>query len=269
MAAGPLLLADPDAANVNPAEFGTLAAEMAAAYRRRVDFYKNEYGKALPEALEMAARTSADSLQAAFIESLRVEPPDQVSWADLQQLEDAGPGDALRKWAEVKAFARDELISGMRGAAVVECMSEMGGGPLVRARYIALRQEMAKDWEPLTGIERLLIEQMAQAYTMQHYWMDALGYRASFSLADVDRGRGEWTPPTLTKQQGIDNAAAMVDRWNRMFLRCLRQLRDLRRYSPVVIQNAGQVNVGGQQVNVSKQGTESVKVRRAKRRARA
>jgi len=31
----------------------------------------------------------------------------------------------------------------------------------------------------------------------------------------------------------------------------LRQLRDLRRYAPVVTQNAQQVNVGNQQLNVS------------------
>ena len=43
----------------------------------------------------------------------------------------------------------------------------------------------------------------------------------------------------------------MVDRFNRMLLRTLRGLRDLRRYAPVVIQSAGQVNVGAQQVNVS------------------
>jgi hypothetical protein len=38
---------------------------------------------------------------------------------------------------------------------------------------------------------------------------------------------------------------------NRIFLRTLRQLRDLRRYT-VVIQNPGQVNIGAQQVNVTK-----------------
>jgi hypothetical protein len=47
-------------------------------------------------------------------------------------------------------------------------------------------------------------------------------------------------------------ATAMVDRYNKMFIRTLRALRDLRRYAPsVVIQNAGQVNVGSQQVNVA------------------
>ena len=42
----------------------------------------------------------------------------------------------------------------------------------------------------------------------------------------------------------------MVDRFNRMFLRTLLGLRDQRRYS-VVVQSAGQVNVGQQQVKVA------------------
>jgi hypothetical protein len=44
----------------------------------------------------------------------------------------------------------------------------------------------------------------------------------------------------------------MIDRFNKIVLRTLRALRDLRRYAPaVIVQNAGQVNVGGQQVNVA------------------
>lgn len=44
----------------------------------------------------------------------------------------------------------------------------------------------------------------------------------------------------------------MMDRFNKIFLRSLRALRDLRRFSrPVIVQRAGQVNVGGQQLNVA------------------
>ena len=44
----------------------------------------------------------------------------------------------------------------------------------------------------------------------------------------------------------------MVDRFNKLFLRTLRALRDLRRYAPtVMIYNAGQVNIGQQQVNAA------------------
>jgi hypothetical protein len=44
----------------------------------------------------------------------------------------------------------------------------------------------------------------------------------------------------------------MADRFNGIFLRTLRALCSLRKVPlAVVVQNAGQVNVGGQQVNVA------------------
>lgn len=50
----------------------------------------------------------------------------------------------------------------------------------------------------------------------------------------------------------------MCGRFNQLFLRTLRELRDLRRYTPaVVVQHAGQINVAGQQVNVAGATQES------------
>ena len=43
----------------------------------------------------------------------------------------------------------------------------------------------------------------------------------------------------------------MVERLQGMFLRALKALRELRRQVPVVVQKAGQVNVGGKQVNIN------------------
>jgi hypothetical protein len=43
----------------------------------------------------------------------------------------------------------------------------------------------------------------------------------------------------------------MVERFNGMFLRTLKALRELRRTPGVVVRNAGQVNVGQQQINVN------------------
>ena len=46
-------------------------------------------------------------------------------------------------------------------------------------------------------------------------------------------------------------SAAMANRFHRRFVRSLRALRDLRRYiSNVVVQQAGKINVGAQQVNL-------------------
>ena len=47
----------------------------------------------------------------------------------------------------------------------------------------------------------------------------------------------------------------MADRWQRMYFRAIRSLRDWRRYTPkVTINNQNQVNIandGGQQINVA------------------
>jgi hypothetical protein len=63
-----------------------------------------------------------------------------------------------------------------------------------------------------------------------------------------------WKSPYQSEADAVDQAHRFADGYNRQFLRVLRQLRDLRRYAPVIIQNVGQVNVGNQQVNVSKLG---------------
>ncbi|MDP8924408.1 MAG: hypothetical protein M3O34_16240 [Chloroflexota bacterium] len=68
---------------------------------------------------------------------------------------------------------------------------------------------------------------------------------------EVER-RGGWAPPTVDAAAAIDQAAAMTDRFNRLFMRTLRALRDLRRYSAsVVVQNVGQLNLGQAQVNIA------------------
>ena len=54
-----------------------------------------------------------------------------------------------------------------------------------------------------------------------------------------------WLPPRVTDSEAIEQAAAMVDRFHRIMMRTIRQLQNLRRNPPVVmVQNAGQVNVG-------------------------
>jgi hypothetical protein len=70
---------------------------------------------------------------------------------------------------------------------------------------------------------------------------------------------GRWQPPRLSSNAAIEQAAAIADRFNRLVLRTLRQLRDLRRYTPAVtIQTAGQVNIGTQQVNMAHPQQQSI-----------
>jgi len=49
------------------------------------------------------------------------------------------------------------------------------------------------------------------------------------------------------EQEAVEHAAQVADRYNRLFLRTLRQMRDLRRYQvPVTINNLQQVNIAAE-----------------------
>lgn len=133
-----------------------------------------------------------------------------------------------------------------------------GGVPLCpweRARFLALRTELAQGWQPRNGVERQLVDTLVQAQAAMYHWQEVLMARAALDVFETSRevkSQGKWTPLRVTDAQAMEQAAGMVDRFNRIFLRTLRALRDLRRCGPtVVVQNAAQVNVGEQQINVA------------------
>ena len=68
---------------------------------------------------------------------------------------------------------------------------------------------------------------------------------------------GKRSEKRIDGSESAREAREEAERWDRVFIRAVRALRDLRRYSPAVIVNnqGGQVNVasdGGQQTNVVK-----------------
>jgi hypothetical protein len=235
-----------------PSEAVPLARELANAVRERVQSYKDVYGVSHPEAVALAGQPAP----AGSDDQLLRGPPDQVCWADLENLLGRDPERALARWEEIKQAARDEARSGHRAAKRVQ---RWGGSPWQRAEYLALRHELQEGWQPRHGVERQLLETMAQAQTAAEYWLGVLTTRSSLAgvreMAGLQQGKG-WETPRVTEAQAVEQAGAMVDRFNQMFLRTLRALRDLRRGpQPVFVQNAGQVNVGQQQVNVAAHGS--------------
>ena len=100
-----------------------------------------------------------------------------------------------------------------------------GGSPWRRARFLALRHDLASEWQPANGVERQLIDQMALAYSATLDWLDTLATRGGHQSRDERREAretGRWQPPRVSEQEAIDQAAAMVDRFNKIFLRTLR-----------------------------------------------
>ena len=175
-------------------------------------------------------------------------PPQSTSWLDLDQLAAQDPELAARRWEEVKIAARKELASGHWAAAAMETANQYCWQ---RAQFLVLRDDLASQWRPRNGIEWCLIDGMTQALVMQRHWMQRLIEVDSLEWPEPPSAdAAKFQPPRLSSSMAIDQAAAMVDRFNRIFMRGLRQLRDLRRYTVSI--SAQQVNIAHQQqVNVA------------------
>ncbi|HEV2122263.1 MAG TPA: hypothetical protein VGW38_05770 [Chloroflexota bacterium] len=221
---------------------------MAAAYREMTAIYRDRMRLSQEEAFERVTGTDADRMR----DHLLHDEPEQIMWPGIQRLTDVDPIAAQQVWERLKRTASDELTSGHRAAAVLD----YDGLPWDRARFLAIRQAFSEEWQPQGGIELALLDTLAQSHSQYLWWLERLHLMSILECQLDDpklRRQGYWQPPRVDGAQAIAEAGAMVERFNRLFLRTLRALRDLRRYTPpsVVVQQAGQVNVGQQQVNVT------------------
>jgi hypothetical protein len=226
------------------AEATTLASEMAAAFARMTEYYRRQYDLTPQEAMAHASGL----LGPCYGDGALTCPPHQVTWFGLQNVANTDPARAVQRWEEVKHAALMELRSGHRAA---KTMDGLDGDCWQRAQFLAVRHDLAEAWQPRTGVERQLIDLMTQARVAVFQWMEKLARRSSVASMNLPDD-GMWKTPSMSDAEAVEQAAAMVDRFNKMFLRTLKALLDLRRVVPaVVVQNAGQVNVAGQQVNVA------------------
>jgi len=228
------------------AEVRALARILADNYAEFVGYYVREFKKTLPEAIVEVEKSPSE-----YIDRVLKESPKQTSWHSLGSLERIDPELALKRWDEIRQTARDELVSGHDAADQFEYE------PYARARFLAVHESFVEQWRPANDGERLLVDMLAQLFSSFTYWLGVLQSRTHFEIErEREQGhgmrRGKLKPTTIEASQAQEQAANMVDRFNRLFLRTLRGLRDLRRYSSVTIQNAGQVNIGTQQVNAAK-----------------
>jgi hypothetical protein len=223
-----------------------LAREAATAFAEAVRTYREHFRLPAEEAVRRAAESDV-----AALERILNGPPGRVSWYDLDKLARADPEAAMRRWGEVKAAARGELRSGHRAVRTLEVGFGTCWG---RAQFLAVRSELVESLRPRDAAELLLIDQMAAAQVQLWDWQQTLAAYAEVAVpgAKGDPRRGSAPgPPRVTDAAALEQAAAMVERFQRLFHRALAALQGLRRKAPVVVRHAGQVNVGQQQINVS------------------
>jgi len=255
--------------------YGSLLRELQHAYIKRVAFYRSERGGALSleEARAAAYHACKDEEEAkAIYQKLMSVPLDTIDFVDLAEMCSVAPQLAEEIWEGLKSEAGDKFESGHLATEATYPVQHMRTAWNV-ASYLGIRESFIAEWRPRGGIELSLIDMLAQAFLMYQHWMKESVLRTQTREREVhpeyekwqqakepkanDRSGfldGYWFRPFVHEQAAVEHAAQMADRWNRIYMRTLRNMRDLRRYSvPVTINNPQQVNIaadGGHQVNV-------------------
>lgn len=255
--------------------YGSLLREFQKAFVERVAFYRSDSGGALDveEARAKAYHGCKDEGEAKRLyDKIMSYSLDNIDFVDLYEMWPVAPQLAEEIWERLKREAGDQFESGHLATEAMYPVRYMRTAWNV-ASYLGLRESFIAEWQPRGGIELSLIDMLAQAFLMYQHWMNQSVLRAQTTAREVhpdyekwqsnrepkarDKSGfldGYWFRPFIHEQAAVEHAAQMADRWNRIYMRTLRNMRDLRRYSvPVTINNPQQVNIaadGGQQVNV-------------------
>lgn len=128
------------------------------------------------------------------------------------------------------------------------------------AHVVALRRRLQREFKAETAVELMLIDLLVANYQQQCDWHEILGQR-TYILHKREATYGGRPRPGGVESIDLDGLADRVlpilDRLNRQFLRTVKAMRDLKSSSLIVnINQAGQVNVGNEQINLSKSEPE-------------
>jgi len=218
--------------------------------------------KRYPDDAEMQARWTPELIEGyatgeddtGAIERLRKESFHTATWRDVQGAMAQDAPQAFAIYTAMSEAVKDRVESGILASDAL-CFQM----PYERLEFAIIRKGFIDEWQPRGGIESSLVDMLAQNYIAWQFWLKrAFDVATNQDLASeqVSKNKsyqepGSWRPPSVTAKEWLDHSTQMADRFNRMFLRVLRQMRDLRRYAaPVTINNPAQVNIGGQQTNI-------------------
>jgi hypothetical protein len=226
--------------------------------------------KAYARVLEAETKTGPAPVQGRYWvdsvgDALSMSPED-LSWNAIGQFEEENPGSFTTIWERVKQYARDELESGHRAASVAVDNQR----PIMRARFLVLREKYIREWQPRNVLESEMIDAICQAKTIRDYWMTLATERVAVEC-EIERYwvqvSGKRSERRIDGTESAHDAREEAERWDRVFIRSVRALRDLRRYTTAVIVNnqGGQVNVA---TDESKQTNVVSKAKKKKAKSR-
>jgi len=247
-AAGPELKELPRAQEV-PNAGQRIKAEIERSIRQSMERVRRDLSLTHEEAAAIAAVVSPT----VEVSQLFHRCPEHMTETDIAFLAMESPELANQCLTRIQGAARQELETGIRAAKALE--GPEGGSYWEREQFQAMREQLVQGWKPAPGVEMMLIDTLAQAFTMQLRWTSILALRQleQCNRHDLERQqRGGWLPPRVSETEAIEQAMDFVERWNRMMLRTTRTLRELRRGAHSVhIEHVSQANIGNQQINVA------------------
>lgn len=256
--------------------YDSLLKVMSKFFSSRVAYYRSESGGSLSleEARKEVYRRNITNEEAGqLLDKIISMPTEHIGFDHLLELNGNSPATAQNMWEMIKREAQNEFESGHLAAEAFEPADYMTDA-WNRASYLGLRESLCEEWQPKGGIELSMIDAIAQSWLQLQFWTKESVRRAGTNPRQEDHQfhewkkwkkeanpkqweNGYWDIPLVSEQTAIEHAAQMADRWQRMYFRAIKSLRDWRRYTPqqLTINNPNQVNIasdGGQQVNVSK-----------------
>ena len=129
----------------------------------------------------------------------------------------------------MKATAREDIGNGWHAAR------EVSYEAWDRACYLAIREELRETFPPRSGVESMLLDEMAQYEMLRRRLVGILPQHAWHS--DKDRGPAYRVPATIIQT---------LDRLQRLFQYALRTLLALQRSrQAVVVRSPGPARLGG------------------------
>ncbi|MBX3291572.1 MAG: hypothetical protein KF881_01630 [Acidobacteria bacterium] len=254
--------------------YSSLIRQLTESVKTRMTFFMSESGGSLDfeEARRVAFKKCENAEEAKAQFRLLVQlPAEGTCFYDLAKLWDVAPRAAERVWEMIKAEGRKEFESGHFAANAMFPTAQLKNAWKI-AEYLGIRESMLDESKPKSGIELSLIDMLVQAFFKWQYWVEQSVLRAETPprlehpeyrkwksrIADPPEGKswdeGDWFPQYVSEKEALEQATQMADKWHRIYIRTLRALRDHRRYSPVTINNAKQVNIatdGSNQANIA------------------
>jgi hypothetical protein len=185
------------------------------------------------------------------IKSILELPPHMVTFDNLEEVSRVDPERAFMRWQEMRAAARDDLISGRLASYAIE---HAGGTAWERAMFVAIREELYRSWLPRHSGEAMLLDEMAQYESIRLKWVCIASHwsrdpRIQHSLRNRDF-LGNKKREISAAEANIE-AIRMIERLQKLYQRSLRMLLESRRGKSVFIaQRAKQMNfAAGPQMN--------------------